>query len=1248
MWGHSKTVWAVLVGALMLLGSFAAVVGNLPEPRANAPEEPKLNDAVWGGTSERVVIVEKFTADWCQFCPSQAFALNRLHDELGLDNLIVLEHHPSTSDQIYYAPSRTRMLWYGVSGYPTSVFGGGGYYFGDALGPGQAGAKLWQSGGTTKWDRYFNDRDSYQLEKDRTTNLTISLTGDITSTGGRFTAHLEATDPIQESDLVVRFMVYESNIHLPLAPGGENYQHHRVYNHVVRAILTDYPIADGSFDQGDTLDVERTFTIDAGWDIRTLGVAAFLQTDNRIGYLYGSPVPNRQRYNAPILQGAAMDFVPTGVLLVDGNDNDNYAYDFDHYDEILTLGDIPHHNWDTFETKALDSLTDNYRTMPSFGDLDGYSAVIWFESYDTNTLSTASRTAIQSYLDDRGNLLITGEDIAYDANTGGWTSWLENFLQATYLNDNGIGSQVDGIPMDPITGPFMNVGITHSSPDVIGTFGSTEIFVFTSNPMDVAGIRADYDGDSRVIYDAFDYFEATDIWDGNPEEEDLMRRMLDWLDWGAPPTVDVLQPDGGEVIDKLTSYRIQWLGLDVEMPETPVSIEYTTDSGSPVWIPISTNEPNDGVYIWTTPDVDSDKCRVRICAVDMVGQSNCALSDADFTIGVPPDTSPPEINNVLLDGLPSRTVNPGVMVELTATINDINTGLSDIDGANYSIDLVWNDADVMFPTDGAFDSGLEDVNVTIDTTGWPDASYQICVHGWDFVPNHNITFDGCATLIISSAAPDTTPPEITNILIDGLPVGLYDFSSKPASFTLGATVDDTTTGGSTIANASYVIIPPGMPSSPMLAVDFIFNEVIEDVIASAGMPNWPGSYQICIYASDSSANVNVTGGCADLTITDDLAPQVLNVLVNNSKTTTTLIGTPVYLNATISDANTGNSDIILANYTDGVTNWITSTDMLADDGLYNSPVEDVTTLIDTSGWSIGMHTICVYAEDSWSNYNLSSADCVQLDVLAFGPLPPIMLDAQLSGVGMGDVVVTWQASGDDGVGLDNVVEYEVYSSNLYGGLYNLDTTIPAIDQATYQHTCVGCGYGDPDDYFFYVRAYNGMEYSPSPNRAGKFVRHLTTGTQLFSVPLVLSDNSLGAVLQTIQFDKIWTFDASDMTDHWKSYDVMKPYKGDLSTIDHTKAYWINVLVEDDLVVAGLVPVLTQIQLRAGWNLVSFPSLNPLYTVGQLKLDIMAMAVEGFDPAVPYCLTPLLDFNMVTAGEGFWIYVTTDRVWDVIQ
>lgn len=1244
------------------------------------------------------------------------------------------------SDPWYHSASSQRLSSYYVyGGVPTVIFDGGGYYYDPN------GNELWSHGFTGKWGAYNTDRADYEAEKSRTTNLTISLSGNVTSTEGRVLVRLEATDPITETNLKVKFVIYENGL-FDGAANENSGLHHRVFNDVVRSFLSDYSIADGSFKMGDVLWVERTFTIQPGWDISNLGIAVFVQTDNNIVWFDGST-----HNNHPVLQAAAMEFAEPGVLLVDGNDNDNYAYEFDAYDEVLTKMNIQHHNWDTYE--VTDSSLDNVRTMPGLTDIERYSAVIWFTSSDTSSLSAGTRTALQNYLGETGSLFIAGEEIGNNALMGGWETWLGDNLHALFVADNGPGGNVDGIPGDPISNGITSLPFSHSSPDVIAISGSTEYFVYTSTGTDVAGVRADHDPDSRVVYNGFDYFEGTDVKDMDSREETLMENIIDWLNDISAPHTDVLQPDGGEVVAKMTDYEILWDSFDVEMEEDAIDVEYTDDSASPVWIPLATGEPNDGVYLWTTPNVDSSKCKVRICATDSVGNRNCVMSDGDFTIGIPPaDTTPPNIYAVRLNGKVAETVNAGDPVDITAIVEDADSSVA---GANYSVDGVPGGP--MEAEDGAFDEYNETVMFMIDTVGWPEAVYSICIsEAWDFQDNYNISGSACASLNVTGSPIDSDPPEIYNVLangettlvipvgtpvtltadvvdleseiagaeytinggpsssmdaldgafdslaetvtasidtsgwaedtynvcvfawdilmntnstgecadivissdfwppeiydvfVDGLPVQSWDYDVVPPDFYLTAVIDDSTTGGSIIHEANYTVGPSNWPSTKMFPVDMVYNDVVEDVQQVVTTPTQPGIYEYCVYGWDENLNYNWTGSCATLNILDPYPPDVVNVLVNGSTSTTVVIGTPVTLEATADDVSTGNSAILSSNYTDGLANWISSVPMLPTDGSYDSSIEDVSVLIDTSTWSLGLHTICVYAEDEWGNADLTAANCVDMDVIALGPIPPVMMDAQLTGVGLADVLVTWQASGDDGAGLDNVVEYEVYSSNLYIGPYSLVTTIPATDQLTYQYTCTGCGYGDANNYFFYVRAFNGLEYSPSPNKAGKFVRHLTAGPQLVSIPLVTSDTSIGNVLQTIQYDKVWTYDAMDALDPWKWYHEVKPYLGDLSDIDHKMAFWVNVLAEDDLVVAGLVPVLTQIQLAAGWNLVSFPSFNNLYTVGQLKFDVGVADIEGFDPTSPYFLSGLIDTDVLTAGKGFWIYISAATTWNIIQ
>ena len=62
----------------------------------------------------------------------------------------------------------------------------------------------------------------------------------------------------------------------------------------------------------------------------------------------------------------------------------------------------------------------------------------------------------------------------------------------------------------------------------------------------------------------------------------------------------------------------------------------------------------------------------------------------------------------------------------------------------------------MFASDGAFDEVTENVDATVDTTGWLPGDYDIYVYGWDDVPNYNTDSTAYATITI--IGPDTEPP----------------------------------------------------------------------------------------------------------------------------------------------------------------------------------------------------------------------------------------------------------------------------------------------------------------------------------------------------------------------------------------------------------------------------------------------------------------------------------------------------------
>lgn len=262
------------------------------------------------------------------------------------------------------------------------------------------------------------------------------------------------------------------------------------------------------------------------------------------------------------------------------------------------------------------------------------------------------------------------------------------------------------------------------------------------------------------------------------------------------------------------------------------------------------------------------------------------------------------------------------------------------------------------------------------------------------------------------------------------------------------------------------------------------------------------------------------------------------------------------------------------------------------------------------------------------------------------PEPPTMIGAELSGVGLEDVTITWLLSPDDGAALRPVIEYQVYRNTSYESEAMGYSQIASLPNGTTLYVDALTGEGDANNYFYLVCGRNTINRTAcAGNQVGKFTRPLGPGPSLVSIPLIQSDASIETVLQTVQYDKAWSYNATSK--EWNTYAECKPYKGSLGQIDHTMGVWVNVTQVSNLTLAGIVPAQTTIHLRTGWNLVSFPSFSLAFLVTDLMAEVGATRVEGFDPASPpNFLRVLGDLQVLRTGWAYWVRVDFDVDWTV--
>ncbi|MBI5000070.1 MAG: right-handed parallel beta-helix repeat-containing protein [Euryarchaeota archaeon] len=169
----------------------------------------------------------------------------------------------------------------------------------------------------------------------------------------------------------------------------------------------------------------------------------------------------------------------------------------------------------------------------------------------------------------------------------------------------------------------------------------------------------------------------------------------------------------------------------------------------------------------------------------------------------------------------------------------------------------------------------------------------------------------------------------------------------------------------------------------------------------------------------------------------------------------------------------------------------------------------------------------------------------------------------------------------------------------------------------------------------------------------RFKIPVVAGWNLVSVPLQMNATSLPTALLDSDGDTLWDriqwYDPLDPANRWKQY-----YTGwasplnDLGAVNHTMGVWIYVTAAGDgfVNVGGLIPNSTSMPLRAGWNLVGYPTLNATVAAADAFWGTGATMIEVFDPSAPYRTKVVGPTYIMKPGEGYWVYVPAPSTWTV--
>lgn len=213
-----------------------------------------------GGSSQKIVVAEDFTATWCSFCPDAAKALDSIY-RVAEDSFIIIAYHPSGTDPFQTQASVDRANYYALEFYPT-VFFNGGYTTSSSTLVGSFGANT-----------YDSCRIRYDSIKEAGSSLEMAvnyLNYDDISKSGQMEVKAKNTSAFPLNG-TVQFLVLERGI--PYA-----WQTMDELDFLVRDMLPDAGGEAVSIPAGDSISVTRNFNIGSDWAFGNCHFVAFVQT----------------------------------------------------------------------------------------------------------------------------------------------------------------------------------------------------------------------------------------------------------------------------------------------------------------------------------------------------------------------------------------------------------------------------------------------------------------------------------------------------------------------------------------------------------------------------------------------------------------------------------------------------------------------------------------------------------------------------------------------------------------------------------------------------------------------------------------------------------------------------------------------------------------------------------------------------------------------------------------------------------
>lgn len=174
----------------------------------------------------------------------------------------------------------------------------------------------------------------------------------------------------------------------------------------------------------------------------------------------------------------------------------------------------------------------------------------------------------------------------------------------------------------------------------------------------------------------------------------------------AAPVVQIVSPNGGEVLMPSSSFEIKWTSQD-DFDVKSQDVGFSTDGGTTFSTAIATGL--DGAassFAWAVPDLDTLQGRIRVSAIDEAGNQGNGVSAGNFSITGNPDFS-------LIPTPASQSITAGATAEFMVSATGRN-GFRGTIGLEAVLDVPVAGVTVRLSSNSVETDGL--VTLTVETT----------------------------------------------------------------------------------------------------------------------------------------------------------------------------------------------------------------------------------------------------------------------------------------------------------------------------------------------------------------------------------------------------------------------------------------------------------------------------------------------------------------------------------------------------